>query len=91
MNATLPAPTAAHHPARRNDSLDRLVKLPEACTITAKGRTSFLEAVSAGDIPPPLRIGKRAVAWRLSELNAWIDSRPCVASEQASTEQADAA
>lgn len=27
-----------------------------------------------GDFPPPLRIG-RAVAWRESELEAWIESR----------------
>ncbi len=62
------------------DSPDRLVRLPEALAITAKRRTSFLKAVQSGDLPQPVRIGKRAVAWRLSELQDWISSRPTAGS-----------
>ena len=65
------------HPSERGPlDLHALVRLPEALRITGKGRSSFLAAVAAGDIPAPVRIGQRSVAWRLAELIAWIESRP---------------
>lgn len=60
----------------RFDPPDRLVRLPEARAVTGHGRMAFLDAVNRGDLPTPVRIGQRAVAWHLSELNDWIASRP---------------
>jgi prophage regulatory protein len=31
------------------------------------------------DFPPPLRLGKRAVGWRESEIFTWMDSRESTA------------
>ena len=30
----------------------------------------------AGRFPEPVRIGKRAVRWRVADLNAWLSERP---------------
>ncbi|MGH8173271.1 MAG: helix-turn-helix transcriptional regulator [Rhodanobacteraceae bacterium] len=60
----------------RLDTPDRLLRLHDARLITGHGRTAFLDAVAAGDLPSPVRIGARAVAWRLSELTVWANSRP---------------
>ena len=30
----------------------------------------------AGRFPEPVRIGKRAVRWRVAELDAWAEGRP---------------
>lgn len=38
--------------------------------------THLWREVSIGQFPAPIRIGARAVAWKLSEVRAWIDARP---------------
>jgi prophage regulatory protein len=55
---------------------ERLARLPKAMDITGLGRTSFLDKVRKGEIAAPLRLTARAVAWKESDLMAWINSRP---------------
>lgn len=50
----------------RRPSLEGLVKL---------SRSSIYAAMSEGKFPRPIRIGKRAVAWKLSEVEEWISTR----------------
>ena len=61
----------------RND-LPRLIRLPDALSMTGLGRTAFLTKVREGEIQPPVRLTARAVAWRESDLCAWVQSRPTV-------------
>ena len=35
----------------------------------------------AGRFPEPVKIGKRAVRWRVTELNAWAEGRPVARGE----------
>ena len=39
-------------------------------------RSSIYAAVKAGTFPAPVRIGARAVAWRISEVEQWLEARP---------------
>lgn len=39
-------------------------------------RSTIYAAVKAGTFPPPVRIGARAVAWRVSEVEQWLEARP---------------
>jgi prophage regulatory protein len=39
-------------------------------------RSSIYAAVKAGTFPAPVRIGARAVAWRVSEIEQWLEARP---------------
>ena len=39
-------------------------------------RSTIYANVKAGTFPAPIRIGARAVAWRLSEVEAWLEARP---------------
>lgn len=62
-----------------SDSFDTradLLRLPEALKLTGHSRTSFLDLVREGEIPAPVRIGKRAVAWRRGELLDWVNGLP---------------
>ncbi|MDA1348599.1 MAG: AlpA family transcriptional regulator [Chloroflexi bacterium] len=56
----------------------RLERLPSVLARTGLGRSLFYEKIKAGDFPPPVRLGARAVAWRSDEIDAWIESRPSV-------------
>ncbi|MDO3621828.1 AlpA family transcriptional regulator [Ralstonia pseudosolanacearum] len=57
-----------------------LHRLPYVCQLTGLRKSSIYSMIHAGDFPPPVRIGRRAVAWRQTDLEAWICSRrPSVA------------
>ena len=58
------------------DFNERLIKMPELRKMVGKGRTSIYEAVNEGFFPRPVKIGSRAVAWRLTEIQKWIEERP---------------
>lgn len=50
----------------------RLLKLPECLHKTGLSRSTFQQKVSIGEIPRPVSLGARAVAWPESEIDAWI-------------------
>lgn len=55
---------------------DRLVRLPEVRHLTGLGKSSIYEGLKAGTFPQAVRVTDYAVAWRQSEIDRWIASRP---------------
>lgn len=53
-----------------------LLRLPAVMRETGLSRSSIYAAIKEGRFPRPVRIGKRAVAWRAEEIAAWRDTRP---------------
>lgn len=51
---------------------DRIVREPERRAITGRARTPWWEDERDGRAPKRVRLGKRAVGWRLSDLQKWI-------------------
>ena len=56
----------------------RLLRLPEVLDRCGVSRTTLYEMVARGAFPPPVRISTRAVGWRSSDINAWMDNLPLV-------------
>ena len=54
----------------------RLLKLPDVLRLTGLSRSTVYRKLKEGDFPRPVQLGKRAVAWRESDLIDWIDGRP---------------
>ena len=55
------------------ESTDRLLRLREVQTLTALGRSTIYRLMrDAGSFPEPLKIGPRAVRWRVSDIQAWL-------------------
>lgn len=52
--------------------LHRLAKVREA---TALSRSELYRRMRLGEFPKPVAIGRRAVAWRDSDVQAWIAER----------------
>lgn len=48
-----------------------LLRLPQVMKETALCRSSIYAAISEGRFPPPVRIGRRAVAWRQEDIEVW--------------------
>lgn len=57
----------------------RIMRLPELQETVGLRRTAIYDAVKAGDFPKPVQLSKRAVGWRVEEVEAWLRSRPTVA------------
>ena len=55
---------------------DHLIRQPELLKLTSKSRSALYREINEGTFPAPVKIGKRAVAWRASEVYAWINDRP---------------
>jgi len=56
-----------------------LLRLPHVLERTGLGRSTLYRLLAEGLFPPPVRIGRRAVAWRADDIQDWIESRPVAA------------
>jgi prophage regulatory protein len=54
----------------------RLLRISEVCKITGLPRSSVYLAMSQRLFPRPVKIGRRSVGWRSSDIYAWLESRP---------------
>ena len=52
------------------------LRRPQVEVATGLSRSSIYAMMDAGDFPRPVRIGKRAVAWPQSAVEAWLAQRP---------------
>ncbi|GKS83815.1 AlpA family phage regulatory protein [Acidovorax sp. SUPP1855] len=81
MPNTLPAPnpTAAEPaPLQARPYRERLLRVDDVCFITGLGRSTVYAKVKAGDFPGPVQLHGACVAWRETEVDAWIAARPAV-------------
>jgi prophage regulatory protein len=54
----------------------RLLRLREVMHVTGLGRNAVYELAKTSGFPRPLKLTKRASAWREDEIQAWIDALP---------------
>jgi len=52
-----------------------LLRLPTVMLETGLSRSSICAAIKQGAFPRPVRIGKRAVAWRARDVEDWKATR----------------
>lgn len=55
--------------------LESLLRRPDVEAITGLSRSSIYAAMSRGDFPRPVSIGKRAVAWPRTVIESWVEAR----------------
>lgn len=54
---------------------DPLLRITEVRKLTRRSTSRIYADMNAGLFPRPIRIGTRSVAWRESELIAWLGKR----------------
>ncbi len=54
---------------------DRLVKERERAHLTQISRSQCYKLSKQGKFPAAVRLSERSIAWKLSDLVAWIESR----------------
>jgi len=55
----------------RSTNKPRLLDKWEVEDVTSLDITTIYRKIKAGDFPKPLRVGRRRVAWRQSDITAW--------------------
>jgi prophage regulatory protein len=60
---------------------DEIYRMPAAERITGLKKSSIYREIKNGTFPRPVQIAKRAVGWRASDLQAWIEARTKTAAE----------
>jgi prophage regulatory protein len=68
--------TMFHSFPRRRNMAEVLQKLHDVKKATALSRSSIYLKIAEGTFPRPVKLGARAVAWRSSDIQRWIDERP---------------
>ena len=64
----------AGKPSTTNSDRLQLWRLPTILERVPVSRSTWIKGVKAGRYPAPVRIGERAIAWRVSDIEAVIDS-----------------
>ena len=54
---------------------NRLLRRPEVEARTGLSRSTIYEWMKRGNFPQPVKLGDRLVAWRESDLAAWLETR----------------
>ena len=55
--------------------MDKLLRRPAVEAITGLSRSAIYAHMQQGQFPRPRRIGRQAVAWLETEVEAWVLSR----------------
>ena len=56
--------------------MDRLLRRAEVEELTGLRKTAIYQKMKSGEFPRPKRIGPRAVRWRASMIQEWIEFEP---------------
>lgn len=54
---------------------EEIWRLPRVICTVGMGRSWIYLAIADGRFPSPVQLGARAVGWKRSEIEAWLDSR----------------
>lgn len=54
---------------------NKVLRLPDVLKAVCLSRSTLYLMVSEGRFPRPIKLGGRAVAWRESDVDAWLASR----------------
>ncbi len=55
-----------------SETLPRLLRLPAVQAATGQPKSTIYKRVKDGTFPAPVKISKRAVAWREADIAAWM-------------------
>ena len=55
---------------------NRLLRRPEVERLTGLSRASIYAKMAVGSFPQPVRLGSNSVAWKLRDIENWIEALP---------------
>jgi prophage regulatory protein len=70
--------TTESRPPATDAQLSVFVRMAAVLRMTGLGRSTIYRLMAENKFPAPVRLAKRAVAWRRIDLERWSDGRPGV-------------
>ena len=67
--------------------MNRLLRRKEVEQIVSLSRASIYRLADLGAFPHPVRVGPRAVRWRLGDIERWISERPLTSAKEGEDQQ----
>lgn len=67
------APTLSRE--TKYSDIDRIIRFPELAKLTGMSRSTIWRREKQGEFPSPVKIGKRCVGWKKSEIKNWMNSK----------------
>jgi len=61
--------------------LKKIYRLPQVMDVTGLSRSSIYLAVSKGEFPKPIKLGKRAIGWPEDSIEKWLSELSEVTNE----------
>lgn len=55
------------------EQINKILRLPQVREYTGFPTSTIYDHVKKGLLPKPINIGPRAVGWRLSDLDEWLE------------------
>lgn len=71
-------PSIDHSRIELERSSALFLRIGAVMRITGLGRSTIYRLMADEEFPPPVRLTKRVIAWRRSDLERWSDARPTV-------------
>jgi len=59
-------------------SINKYLRAKQICELTGLSRATIYAMEKVGSFPKKIALGARAVAWRESDIEKWIEERKCV-------------
>lgn len=57
------------------EKLNKILRLPAVLELIQLSRSTVYAMLKNGDFPKPLKLGPRARAWRLEDVENWLEER----------------
>jgi len=63
-------------PASANEAAPVILRMPSVRRMTALGRSTIYRLMAQKLFPSAIKLGPRAVGWRLTDIDQWLEERP---------------
>lgn len=60
------------------EGIDPVLRMPTVTASVALSKGAILQGVKLGTFPAPIKLGPKAIGWRMSAIKNWLDTRKSV-------------
>lgn len=58
------------------EGIDPVMRMPSVRATVCLSKGAIQQGVKLGTFPAPIRLGPKAIGWRMSAIKQWLDTRP---------------
>lgn len=58
------------------EGIDPVLRMPTVRATVALSKGAIQQGVKLGTFPAPIKLGPKAIGWRMSVIKNWLDTRP---------------